>query len=178
MRESTRRSIIRRLCLYSGVLGLVAMVWLLEVYMQNRTQAAGVYGSLIDALTPLQEKQLSAFMQMNQLLITLGTTLLGAMGFLLVGRRGARSFRELWAPLMSALCVGLSLYFGYRAYADVIQMFQPPFPTFDLTGSLILWDRYAHFFTFLLGAFFFLDFAFQEVSKEDLHEPVQYVPYA
>jgi len=132
---------------------------------------------LIVQLSPLQDKQMSAFLEMNRLLITLATSLLGAIGFLLANKREGQSARALWAALASAVCVGLSLYFGYRAYEDIIQMLQPPYPAFDLTGPLVSWDRYAHFFTFLLGVFFFFDFAFHEVSKskEDSHEYLQNV---
>jgi hypothetical protein len=170
MRRATARQRIGRLGVYIIAMGVVAVVWLFEFYMQHRTQ---LYGSLIEKLNPLQEKQLAAFLEMNRLLITLGTTLLGAMGFLLTGERKAESSRrELRAAFGSALCVGLSLYFGYRAYEDIILMLQAP-ATFDLTGFLISWDRYAHFCTFLFGVFFFVDFAFHEMIKENRHEDVE-----
>jgi hypothetical protein len=157
---------IARLGFYIGAVVLAAGVWKIEVLMQSRMQ---VYGSLIDSLTQLQEKQLEAFLDMNRLVTTLGTTLLGAMGFFLASSRKAHSLpRELWAAFGSAVCVGLSLYFGYHAYEDILLMLQNK--TFDLTSPQISWDRHAHFNTFLLGVFLFADFAFHELSKEDGRE--------
>jgi hypothetical protein len=157
-----------RLAFYIGAIVLGMVVWAGEVYMQNRPQ---ILGSSISELDPLQEKQLDAFLEMNRLLTTLGTTLLGALGFFLVSRRKPGSSPpDLWAAFASAICVGLSLYFGYRAYEDIIGMFQPPYRTFDLTATMISWDRYAHFYTFLLGVFFFADFALHQLSPEDEHE--------
>ena len=167
MRTNVRLG-IGRLGFYVGAAVLAGVVWIIEVYIQSKPQ---VYGAAISSLDPLQEKQLGAFLQMNQLLIALGTALLGAIGFFLDRRRKSYSTpRQLWAAFASALCGGLSLYFGYRAYEDVVLMLEPPYPTFDLTGSLILWDRYAHFGTFLLGVFFFADFAFHELTGENKHE--------
>ena len=160
-----RSPIVRRIGFYIGAVVFGALVWAGEVHMQNRPQ---VYGQSISALNPLQEKQLDAFLDMNRLLITLGTTLLGAMGFLLANRPKALSSpRGLWGASASALFVGFSMYYGYRAYEDIVLMLQPPYPSFDLTSSLIAWDRAAHFCTFVLGAFFFADFAFHELSKEE-----------
>jgi hypothetical protein len=156
---------IGRLGFYISVIVFAVVVWRTEVFIQNRPQ---VYGELISDLSPLQEKQLGAFLEMNRLLITLGTALLGAMGFLLVNAHKARSSaRQLSPAFASAFFVGLSIYYGYRAYEDLVIMLQPPDPTFDLNGYLIAWDRHAHFFTFLLGVFFFADFAFRQLTRED-----------
>jgi hypothetical protein len=159
---------IGRVGFYVSVIVFAAMVWGMEVFLQNRPQ---VYGAFISELNPLQEKQLGAFLEMNRLLITLATALLGAIGFFLAStHKGHYSPRQLWPAVLSALFVGISLYYGYRAYEDIVLMLQPPFPTFDLDGYLISWDRYAHFFTFLLGVFFFADFAFHQLTKEDGRE--------
>ena len=108
---------IGRLGFYISVIVFAVVVWRSEVFIQNRPQ---VYGELISDLSPLQEKQLGAFLEMNRLLITLGTALLGAMGFLLVNTHKARSSaRQLSPAFASAFFVGLSVYYGYRAYEDL-----------------------------------------------------------
>jgi hypothetical protein len=122
---------------------------------------------VIETLSPLQEKQLQAFLNMNQLLIALGTTLLGAMGFLLANRaKGGSPVREPWLVGASAAFVGLSLYFGYKSYDDIMFILQPSGASFDLYGSLIFSDRVAHFATLMIGVFLFADFAFREFSQE------------
>jgi glucan phosphoethanolaminetransferase (alkaline phosphatase superfamily) len=167
MKQAGGRPGIGRFRFYIGAIVLVAAVLAYQHFMQSRQQ---VYGSSIDALTALQEKQLEAFLSMNQLLIALGTTMFGAMGFLLARNPRPHSApRQLWPAAGSAICVGLSLYFGYKSYDDVLFMLQQS--TFDLYGNLVLGDRVAHFATLMAGAFLFADFAFHEMSREGGHAP-------
>ena len=153
-----------RLWFYAGAALLVVGVVAYQYYMQHKAQ---IFGPPIVELSALQQKQLEAFLGMNQLLIALGTGLLGATGFLLANRRKARSSpRDLWPAAGSAVFVGLSLYFGYKAFDDIMFMLQPPNSTFDLYGPLTLGDRVAHFATLAIGVFLFADFAFHELSEE------------
>lgn len=148
---------------YVAILVLAVATFIFEVQLQSGAQ---VYGVQIDHLTQLQEKQLDAFLNMNSLLTTLGTALLGAVGFLMVRGRKTSSPTHLWAGFGSAICAMLSLYFGYQAYQDILYMFQ--YGTFDLlTNTVIEQDRHAHFYTLLLGVVLFADFAFHELSQED-----------
>jgi glucan phosphoethanolaminetransferase (alkaline phosphatase superfamily) len=148
---------------YVAVIVLAAAVWIVELQLQSGVQ---VYGVQIDHLSQLQEKQLDAFLNMNSLLTTLGTALLGALGFLMIsGRKAHPSPKHLLAAFGSAICAMLSLFFGYQAYKDILFMFQNN--TFDLDGTLIVWDRQAHFYTLLLGVLLFADFAFHTLSQED-----------
>jgi hypothetical protein len=169
MEHATVRPGIGRLRFYSGIVVLVAAVIGYQWFMQNRVQ---VYGPSISELSPLQEKQLDAFLAMNQLLIALGTAMFGALGFLLTKQRRNSSVQQLWPAVGSAVCVGLSFYFGYRAYDDILFMLQPPNSTFDVNGTLILWDRMAHVVTLMLGAILFADFAFHEFGLETPNAPL------
>jgi hypothetical protein len=144
---------------YVAILVVATVVLIFELQLQSGAQ---VYGEQVDRLTEVQEKQLEAFLNMNGLLITLATALLGAIGFLM-GR--GRKPTHLWAGFGSAICAMLSLYFGYQAYQDLLFMFQHN--TFDLLTTLIERDRHAHFYTLLLGVVLFADFAFHELSQED-----------
>lgn len=153
-----------RLAFYVGCIVLATIVWKTEVYKQYNT--ADVLGVLPTSNSPdqLQQAQLNAFLEMNRLVTTLGTTLLGALGFFLSNRKANSERGELWAAFASFVCVALSLYYGYRGYMDLIGMLNNN--TFDLGGSLISWDRELHFNLFLLGVFFFADFAFHELNRE------------
>ena|SRR5215831_8781302 len=153
---------VARVSFYVAAVFVVASVFLFQRYMYRL--GASYASPLVQNLTSLQEKQLEAFVEMNRLLTTLGTTLLGAMGFLLVGRRVRLTRGELLVALASALCVALSLYFGYIAYQAVIWMLQNAF--FDLGNPQVLWTLYAHFYSFLVGAFLFVDLAIHSFNKE------------
>ena len=156
------QSIIARSIFYVGGTLLAVVVWRTELHMQSTTQ---VYGEFTESLTGAQQSQLSAFLEMNRLITTLSTTLLGALGFFLVNDKGKGSTRELWAAFACAVCVGLSLFYGYHAYQDIIFMLQSQ--TFNLYGDMISWDRKGHFSMFLLAAFFFIDFAFHELNRSE-----------
>ena len=157
------QSSIARLVFYVGGTLLAVVVWRTELHMQSTQQ---VYGEYTETLTGAQQSQLSAFLEMNRLITTLSTTLLGAMGFFLVNdTKGKGSTRELWAAFACAVCVGLSLFYGYHAYQDIIFMLQSQ--TFNLYGDMISWDRQGHFSMFLLAAFFFVDFAFHELNRSE-----------
>jgi hypothetical protein len=78
-------------------------------------------GPSIYAAIPIQDKAVDAFLEMNRLLTTLATTLLGAMGLLLFGGfKGRPCSRELWAVIAGAISICLSIYYGYVAYLAVI----------------------------------------------------------
>lgn len=166
MKRATARFRIGRLGFYIAAAFLALVVWRSEVYMQTRVQ---VYGVSADSLSDLQQQQLQAFLDMNRLLTTLATTLLGAVGLLTFGGfKGHHCSRELWAAVAGGLCIGLSLYFGYHAYEDILFMLQNQ--TFDLTSAAIFLDCQAHFYAFLLGTIFFADFVYQNMRIGGDHE--------
>jgi len=126
----------------------------------------------VDTLSASQAKQLDAFLEMNRLVTTLGTGLLGAIGFLLANGRNAGSpARELWAAIASAICVGVSLLSGYVVYQSILWMLESGF--FNLNNPEILWVHHAHFYSFLLGVVFFAEFAFHDLRGESGREPSQ-----
>jgi hypothetical protein len=151
------------LVFYAGATAFILMVWQIQ-----KNMTANVFEPVLTQLNSVQLKQLDAFMQMNQLVTTLGTALLGALGFLLVNGRNARGSAAMLTAFLSAACVGLSLFFGYVVYLGIVAMLQ--YPYFNLEKSQILWARQAHFYTFLLGVVLFGDFAFHSLHKEDGHD--------
>jgi hypothetical protein len=115
MKEPMGRRMATRFGFYLSIIVIAFIVWRIEIYLQAvPTILSG---------TPMQDKAVDAFLEMNRLLTTLPTTLLGAMGILLFGGfKGRACSRELWTAIAGAMCVGLSIYHGYAAYLAVISM--------------------------------------------------------
>jgi hypothetical protein len=151
-----------RALFYVGCFFIALVVW----WIERRVEAAPqVYGEFVTDFGASRKSQLSAFLEMNRLIITLSTATLGAMGFFLAHSRTKFLARELWAASACVVCVGLSLFYGYHAYQDIVFMFQNN--TFDLGTPLIAFDGRWHFAMFILGSFFFVDFAWNELSKKE-----------
>jgi hypothetical protein len=160
MKPTSGRRIFQRFGFYIGAIVIAVVVWRIENYMQS---------GAIYVATPIQEKAVDAFLEMNRLLTTLATTLLGAMGLLLFGGfRGRSCSRELWAAIAGAVSVSLSIYYGYVAYLTVISMLAAG--SFDPYSSQLLKAQYAHFYTFLVGVILFAGFVYKNMSTEDRHE--------
>ena len=164
-----------RLAFYVGCIVLAAAVYGIEVRMQNpQPQILGEIpnsdssGEIAGTINNVEQAQLNALLEMNRLITTLGTTLMGALGFLLANRKARSRLREMWAAFASFVCVGISIFYGYEAYQDIITMLQNKLKInwFDLTSGMIPVDRALHFVFFVLGVFFFADFAFHELNRE------------
>ncbi|MGA7237448.1 MAG: hypothetical protein WBY44_17310 [Bryobacteraceae bacterium] len=154
------RPAIARFGFYVAVLAIALVVWQVQESLFSRSYIE----TQTEALTPLQEKQLDAFLQMNQLLITLATATMGALGFML-SQGKTRRWRELLSAAASAVFAGCSLYFGYLAYQGILWMLQSSF--FNLDNAAIQWTRHLHFYALLLSVFFFADFIIHDIGKED-----------
>ena len=110
-----------------------------------------------------------AYLEVNRLLTTLATTVLGALGFVLFrgGTVGARTPR-LWAAMMGALLVAVSIFFGYVAYNFLIAILQTGSIDFSApTSRPLTISQQIHFYTFLAGIIFLADFVFHNVEKGD-----------
>ena len=131
------------------------VVWALQNHMYSIGQ--GYIEAQETMLTELQDRELSAYLDMNRLLTTLSTTVLGAIGFILNSRKSRPAAFVPWLALGSALFVGISIYCGYEAHEDILWMLEGQF--FDLNNPQMFWSRVAAFYSFLLGAALFLAFA-------------------
>jgi hypothetical protein len=161
MKRRNERSFIQQFGFYFGAIILAAVVWRIEVFMEA--------GTSIYAAIPIQDKAVDAFLEMNRLLTTLATTLLGAMGLLLFGGfKGRPCSRELWAVIAGAISICLSIYYGYVAYLAVISMLVSN--SFDPYSPKLLREQYAHFYTFLVGFVLFAGFVYANMRTEDGHE--------
>lgn len=164
-----------RLVFYVACILLAVCVYGIEYHLQNpQPQILGEVpvtdssGEKPGSINSVEQQQLSALLEMNRLITTLGTTLMGALGFLLANHRAHSRLRDMWAAFASFVCVGLSVFYGYEAYQDIIVMLQNKLKLnwFDLTSGTIPIDRALHFAFFVLAVFFFADFAFHELNRE------------
>jgi hypothetical protein len=156
----TGRLPIARLSFYIVCIVLVGVMWQVTNYVNSRP-----YPTAPDS-QPEMDKAVDAYENINNLLITLGTGLLGAMGFLLTSKpREHYRLREMWPAVLSAVFVGLSLYFGYISYQNVEFVLLNSVGTLDI--DLVQLPKTAHFYTLLLGVFFFADFVMQDLGKAD-----------
>ena len=164
------RSKLARFGLFLSIAALGLILWRVQHCMFS---AAYMEPLIQDQLPSLDQQQLDAFLEMNRLLITLGTAVLGGLGFFLT-RTGKRClpWRELWPLVASAILAGCSLYFGYVAYQCILWMLQNDF--FDMNNPAVLWARHYHFYTLLGSVLFFVDFFVHETSQEDRRERSQH----
>jgi hypothetical protein len=107
-----------------------------------------------------------AYAAVGNLLTTLATGLLAALGLFLTSAQKQRDLAgELWPAALSALCVCLSIYFGYISSQNVGWAIEYSIPTLDLPK--IQWPRELQFYALLLGVFFFADFVRRDRTKVD-----------
>ena len=174
MTQPSGRPRIINLGFYILVIVVGIGAWASQSYMKSLAQKqilsqGGIVGPELERLTDFQSKQLDAYFELNRLLTTLGTTLLGAVFFLLFGGFKAPAWEQhQWAAVLGVLFVSVSIFFGYVAYLIVISMLREG--TFDLTSYTPYWAQWAHFYTFLAGVVFFADFAYHNLIQEHRHE--------
>ncbi len=176
MARAVGRHRLADLGFYIVVVFVGIVVWQIQGYMTlldqrriTQQSQSGVIGPVLTQLDNVQERQLDAYLEVNRLLTTFGTTLLGALGFLLIGQQRAGTWtRHRWACFVGVLCVAVSIFFGYVAYLFILSMLRDGI--FDLTSSNTHWAQQAHFYTFLAGVIFLADFVFHNLPKEGDHE--------
>src|SRR5579863_940298 len=159
-----KRAVLTRVVFYVAAIGFILAVW------QFQARMSGTFiEPLVTSLNSLQERELDALLELNGLITTLGTGLLGALGFVLING-GSHNLRpgSKWLAVGSAICVALSLFFGYVVYLGIISMLENTI--FDLDIPPIFWARQAHFYSFLLAVVLFGDFAFHTLQAEGTNE--------
>jgi hypothetical protein len=136
-----------------------------EVVLEN----GGVAGDVRTDCNGVETQQIGAYLEINRLLTTLGTTLLGAVFFLMFNTGKALGWkRRRWAALAGTVFVAVSIFFGYVAYLFIISILQNG--SCDISRSYPHWAQQAHFYTFLLGVVFFADFTYRNLASEDKRE--------
>lgn len=177
MAQTSGSSRFAEIGFYLVVLLVAVVAWKTQSFMATEAQrqfaaqtpSDGIYGQPLTQLDGVQEKQLDAYLEVNRLLTTFGTTLLGALGFLLFGQQKASDWtRHRWAAWLGVLLVAVSIFFGYVAYLFLLQTLRDQVQQrgFDLTSSSPHWAQQAHFYTFLAGVVFLADFVFHNMRGE------------
>ena len=129
------------------VLAIVAVMLLEGSYIEQMPFAEVE----ISSLAAIHEKQIDLFIQQSNLLTTLASALLAALGaFLLKADGPPIRGGEFALILLALISSGGSLYFGYLAYQEVIWMLHNNF--FNVENPYVEWARRLQFFAFLIGA--------------------------
>lgn len=175
MPQTFRRRIVSDFGFYIVVLFIAAVAWESQSYMYTAgerrilTENGGVAGEVVDQCSGVQTQQIGAYLEINRLLTTLGTTLLGAVFYLLFsGGKTLAWKRRKWAAMLGTIFVAVSIFFGYVAYLFIISILQNG--NCDISRSYPHWAQQAHFYTFLLGVVFFADFTYRNLTREDKDE--------
>jgi hypothetical protein len=165
---------------YIVIIFVATAAWQSQSYMTSLSQRrlreqsqGGIVGTALTQLNDVQQRQLDAYLEVNRLLTTFGTAILGAFGFLLLGQEKPGTWqRHRLAVVIGVLCVAVSIFFGYVAYLFIQSMLRDGL--FDLTSLSPHWAQQAHFYTFLAGVIFLADFVYhnliQESGRENPHE--------
>ena len=155
---------------YVIVLVIGVAVWSLQTYVYRAVY--GGPGKIFAVLpaSPLppsdwQKLSVEAMSESNRLLTTLGTAMLGALGFVLGGKMtGGSRGRHMWAGFLAATGGGLSLYFGFMSHLNLVAMINND--TFTPYNSVYQFSSHAQFYTLIAGAIFFADFAVHQLRGE------------
>lgn len=158
---------LRELLVYAVVAFVAIMSWESQDFMKRSaahqlTLQGGIAGVVVEKLSDVQTKQFDAYLELNRLLTTLGTTLLGAVFFLMFNSKFVWK-RRTWAAILGTLSISVSIFFSYVAYLFFIASLGDG--AVDVTVSLPHWAQQAHFYTFLLGVVFFADFIFHNLPQ-------------
>ncbi|HTR47290.1 MAG TPA: hypothetical protein VMM16_07910 [Verrucomicrobiae bacterium] len=156
----------RRTLFYVGTIVVAVVAWRMRLWLTSGEVGppGGIY-SFGDTDTA-QSKGFDIATTMIGLLTTLGTALLGAIGFLLNGSSQMQLRpRHLVAVFLSAACVGVSLYYGYAGYLSMLFMadagkFDPYMKSFQAAD-------HAQFYSLLIAVFFFADFVVHDLRSEN-----------
>jgi hypothetical protein len=147
---------------------LAASVWAVGHYA-NRL-IFGVPGTIFGVTDPSTSADWSsitvkAMTDINALLTSLATALLGAIGLLIANAGNSSKTAHTWAAFLAAISGGVSLYCGYECHCFVLTMItnQTFFGTYE---DAYLIYKNIQFFALLAGALFLADFAFHGLSED------------
>jgi hypothetical protein len=128
----------------------------------------GIVGEILSQCSGVENQQIQAYMEINRLLTTLGTTLLGAVFYLLSGGTKFVWTCRRWAALTGMIFVAISIFFGYVAYSFIISVLHEG--RCDVSTLYPHWAQQTHFYTFFLGVVFFADFTYCNLMRGNKNE--------
>jgi hypothetical protein len=173
MSVEARLRMFSRVGFYVVVIICAVVAWRFQQHWTTPSWPAdGIISSSQAEMTSWDAKAIDAASQTNSLLTTLGTAMLGAIGLLLINHSARHRPRHLWSAMGSSVCVGISIYFGYVGYLEVLAATTNHSPINPYNASFLGPSR-AQFYALLLAALLFADFTFHELTKkEEKKEPI------
>ncbi len=146
---------------YAGMILLAAVMWKYTGYINSKPYAITPPSDPV-ALSKAQD----AYASVNNLLTTLGTGLLAALGLFLT-REDKRRYTgpRIWLAVLSAICVCISLYWGYISSQNVEWAIETSIGSLEFDMFQV--PRQLQFHTMLLGVFFFADFVRRDLIRTD-----------
>ena len=154
-------------------LGLIAVMWILTRYINSlsyfepideapATDAAALRKAANDAAA--LSKAQDAYAALGNLLTTLATGLLASLGVFFT-RTKNDSARVLWPAVLSALCVCISVYFGYISSQNIAWAIESQIPTINLPKLQV--PRQLQFFSLVAGVYFYAEFLRRDRTRVD-----------
>jgi hypothetical protein len=177
MADTSPRITLKDLGFYIVVFLIAALAWGSQTLMYRVGEhrlltpppdSAGVVGEVVSQCNGVQTQQIQAYLEINRLLTTLGTTILGAVFYLLSGGTKFVWTCRRWAALTGMVFVAISIFFGYVAYSFIISVLREG--SCDVSTLHPFWAQQAHFYTFFLGVVFFADFTYCNLMRGNKHE--------
>jgi hypothetical protein len=107
-----------------------------------------------------KKKQLDIWAEMNKLLITLATVVIGGIAGFVVKRENPSMIepRQMRRAAAGWIFCALSLYFGYLSYHEASIMLS--YGVFDAKSPRLWWPARAQFWTFLTSVILFADLVY------------------
>jgi hypothetical protein len=147
---------------YIGLIMLAVMTGILTYYINYSRSYVVAPADDTAALS----KALDTYAAAGNLLTTLATGLLAAMGWFFTNRPKQRyNARDVWPAVAGSLCACLSIYFGYISSQNAQWLIENSIGTLDLPK--IQWPRNLQFYALLLSVFSFADFVRRDWNKMD-----------
>lgn len=146
---------------YAGMVLLAIVMWKYTGYINSKPYVIAPPSDPA-ALSKAQD----AYASVNNLLTTLGTGLLAALGlFLTRGDKRRHIGPRIWLAVLSAVCVSVSLYWGYISSQNVEWAIETSIGSLELDMFQV--PRQQQFHSMLLGVFFFADFVRRDLVQTD-----------
>jgi putative flippase GtrA len=156
----TRSAIVSGL-FYAGLIILAGVMWRYTGYINSKPYVITPPNDPV-ALSKAQD----AYASVNNLLTTLGTGLLAALGlFLTRGDKRRYTGPRIWLAVVSAVCVCVSLYWGYISSQNVEWAIETSIGSLEFDMFQV--PRQLQFHTMLLGVFFFADFVRRDLTEAE-----------
>src|SRR4029077_19391197 len=107
---------VKDFAFYIAILFIAIAAWQGQRYMYAAgereivTANGGIAGEVVTDCNGVQKQQIDAYMEINRLLTTLGTTLLGAVFFLMFSNGKTLTWkRRRWAAMLGTIFVAISI---------------------------------------------------------------------